>query len=89
MITLIIKKIKASKYESTQFAIFFWFFSGKNEVEKEVYTLIKYKLYLMDGFKANILIENNILLLKNFVINVKKNYIFIESCKLIIAINTR
>lgn len=42
---------------------------------------------MINGFEANILVENNILSLESFVININKNCTFIKSYKVTIFIN--
>lgn len=84
-----IRRIGASKHKSAQFIALSLYFPGKDKVEQQVYVSIKCKLDLIDSFQANILVKNNILSLKGFVINIKKNCTFIESCKVTIPINAR
>lgn len=84
-----VKKIVPSKYKSAQFADLFFYFSDQNKARQQVYTLIKCKLYLINGFQTNILGINNILSSKDFVINITKNCALIENCKVTIFINIR
>jgi len=45
------------------------YFLGTKDSNK-VLTYIRYKVYLVDGLRAKILISNNILRLESFVINI-------------------
>lgn len=84
-----VRGIGISKHETTQFAKLFLFFSGKNNKGQKVYTSFKCKLYLVEGFRANILIENNILAPKKFIFNIKLGHAVIRSCGVKITIWAR
>lgn len=55
----------------------------------EVYMCIKYKLHLIEGLKANILIGNNIFYIDGFLINFVSTFIYIQSCGVDIIINIK
>lgn len=74
-----IKRIATSKHKLLQFATVSLNFLGKNQAERLIYILIKYKLYSVDIFGANILVDHNILAFKVFNIKIKKQYAFINS----------
>lgn len=54
-----------------------------------VYTLLRCKIHLVEGLKANVLIENDIMLSENFVIDIKKKTMLIGSCRVTVLISTR
>lgn len=83
------RKIEASKSEFTQFVALFLYFSSENKAGQQVYTSMKCKVHLINGLKVNILVENNILSLERFVINIKKNRTFIKSCRVPTSMNVR
>ena len=85
--SLKVGKIEASKHKSAQLAALFLYFPSKNFAEKQVYTLIKCKMHIVNFFQANILIKNNILLLKKFVINIKNKCALLKNCGVTILIN--
>lgn len=84
-----IREIRTLRYKSAQFVTISLYFLGKNQAEQQVYALIKSELHLVDALQANILIENDILSLEGFAIDISKNRTFIRSCGVLIAINTR
>lgn len=88
-ISLKIKEIMVLKYESTQFAKLFLFFLRENDKGQNVYALFKYKLHLVKGFRANILIGNNILIPKDFILNVRLGYTIMRNCEVKINIHAK
>lgn len=54
-----------------------------------VYASIKCKLYLVKDLRANILIGNNILVLKGFDLNVRLDHAIVRSCGIKITIKAR
>lgn len=90
MFTLLkIRGIRALKHEFAQFGELFLFFSGENNKGQKVYAFFKCKLYLVKGFRANMLIDNNILALENFVLNIRLGYTVMGSCGVKITIRAR
>lgn len=54
-----------------------------------MYVSISCKLYLFNDLQVNIVMKNNILSLKDFMINIKINCVLIKNCRVIIPINVR
>ena len=77
------------RHESNQFAELSLFFPGENGKGEMVYASIKCKLHLVKGFRANILIGNNILTLEGFVINIGLGHAVIGSYGVKIMIRAR
>lgn len=88
-IPLKVRKIRALKHEFTQFAELFFFFLEENNKEQKVYTSFKCKLYLVEGFRANILLKNNILTPKCFILDVKLGHAFVRNCGVKITVWAR
>lgn len=84
-----VREIKASKYEFVEFAALSLYFLDRDNAEQLVYVLFKCEIYLGNRFQVNLLIENNILSSKGFVINIKKKKVLIETCGVTIAINAK
>lgn len=76
-IQLKVKGIGISKYKLKKFALIAFYILGYNYNRTEVYIYVKYKLYLIKGLKANILISNNIPCIKDFSINLAIVFIHI------------
>lgn len=87
--TLNVRGIGTLKHKFAQFAALSLYFPGENETGQRVYTSIKCELHLVDGLRANILVGNDILSSKGFVININKNCTFIGSCGVTIPINAK
>lgn len=84
-----VRGIGTSKHKSAQFAALLLYFLGEDQAGQQVYTSIKWKLYLVNSLRANILVGNDILSLEGFVININKNRALIESCGVTIPINIK
>lgn len=84
-----VRVIETLKHKSAQFATFCLYFPSDDQARQQVYASIKYKLHLVDGFRANILVGNDILSPKGFAININKNCALIISCGVTILINAR
>lgn len=74
-----IKKIEASKHKSAQFTELSFFLPGENNERKKVYNFFKCELHLVEDFRANILIGNNILALESFVLHIRLSHIIMGS----------
>lgn len=84
-----IKGIGGSKHKSAQFAKLSFFFLGENDKRQKVYASLSYELYLVEGFRANILIENNILVPKGFIFDLKLGHASVGSCGVKIIVRAR
>lgn len=82
-----VKGISVSKYELLEFATLFLYFSGKNNVKDLVYVTLQYKIYLLEGLHANLLIDNNIMSSEAIVIDLGKKTALIGTCRVTIDIN--
>lgn len=84
-----VRKIKVSRYKFKEFVALFLNFSEIDSIGKLVYILLRYKIHLIKGQRANLLIGNNIILSKNFVIDIKKRTILIGSYAVIVPISIK
>lgn len=84
-----IRGIRSSKYKSAQFEEVFLFLLGENMENRQVYTLFKYKLHLIEGLQVNILVGDNIFTLKGFILNFRISHVIVRSCEVIISIKTK
>ena len=75
-ITIKIKKIEPIKYNVNEYVILQIYFAGENKI-----ILIKRKLYLIDDLRANIFIENDIIVLKRIIINLTDSKIIFGEYK--------
>lgn len=88
-ISLKVRRIGTSKYDSAEFAILSLYFPDTHNAGQLVYALLKCKIYFIEGLQANLLVYNNILSLERIVINIGKKSILIRSCRVTIAINAK
>ena len=87
IITLItISDLDAQKHSIDKYAIAFMYFSNVDEKKHLVKTLITKEIHLIDDFKANILIENDVLKSELIDVSIFKKSIYIESCDVTIFI---
>ena len=84
-----VRGIGSSKHNSGEYAILFLYFSSKDNASQQVYASLTYKIHLIKGLRTNLLIGNNIMSLKNFIIDIKKKIVLIESCDVTVLINAR
>lgn len=84
-----VRRIGASKHKSTHFTEFSFFLKRENDRGQKVDLFVKYKLYLVKDFKANIMIENNISNPEKFIFDVNLGYIFIRSCEIKITMRAK
>lgn len=84
-----IRGIRVFKHESGEFATLFLYFLGRNNTCQQVYTSLTYKIHLIEGLRANLLIGNNIMSLEGFIIDVKNKSVFIGSCRVTVPIDVR
>ena len=84
-----VRGIGTSKYKSAQFAEVALFLPGESNKGQKVYASIRCELHLVKSFRANILIGNNILASKSFVLNVTLGHALMGSCGVKIAVRVR
>lgn len=84
-----VREKKASKHESGEFDGLLLYFPEKNNARQLVYTSLTYKIHLVEDLRANLLIGNDIMSSKSFVIDVKGKKALIGSCKVTILIDAR
>lgn len=84
-----VRGIRASKHKSEKFAALFLYFPGTDSIRKLVYALLRSEIHLVKGLKANLLIGNDIMLPKNFVIDIKKKTTLIKSYTVTVSINAK
>jgi hypothetical protein len=75
---LIVKDIKANVHEIKKYTNFSIYLSSRNDFIKLIE--IHREIHLIKSLKANMLIKNDILELKNIIINVQNKKIIIRNC---------
>ena len=89
LVFLKVRGVGASKHESEDFAFTTIYISSIDKKGREVYASISCKLHLIEGLKANILMDNNLLCTKGFAINFSTSSALIHSCDMKIDIIAR
>lgn len=88
-VPLRVRGINASKYKLRKFPLTAFYIPGFDRGSSEIYAFIQYKLYLVKGLKANMLIGNNVLCTESFTINLISDSAHILTCGMTIVINAR
>ena len=84
-----VRKIKASKYKSREFAALLLYLPEKNNAGQLIYASLTCKIHLIKDLGAILLIENDIISLKSLVIVVKETNVVIGSCEVIVPIDVK
>lgn len=88
-ICLKVREIRTSKHKSAQFAEVSLFLSVESNKGQKVYASVRCKLPLVKKLQADILIGNNIIAPKSFVLNVGLGHALIGSCRVKVTIKAR
>lgn len=88
-LSLKVRSISAFKFKFDKFALIVLYILGFYQKNSEVYTSIKYKLYLVENLKTNMLIDNNVFDSKSFLINFTNASAYILEYRINIEITTR
>ena len=87
MITsLKVRSIDSITHEISEFVMISIYFLDTNKFEKSALANIIREIHLIDGLKINMLIENDILELEGFIIDVSKRTTTVNSCEIIIEL---
>ena len=89
MSLLKIRGVKFSKHETFEYIIQNLYFSKLDNKDHKMLIYIRRKLYIIDDLRVKMFIENNILELKYFIINVINKKIRISNYKIEIKISSR
>ena len=81
-----IREIEFSKYETFEYIIQNLYFSKLDDKDHKMLIYIRRELYIVDDLRTKMLIGNDILELKDFVINVINKKTRINNCKIEIKI---
>ena len=84
-----VRGIGASKHESSEFAAFFLYYLGQNNVGKLAYASLQCEIHLVEGLRANLLIGNDIMSPEAMVIDPGKKTALIGACKVTIDVNAK
>ena len=83
------RSIGFNKHSILDYALVFIYILGTNAFGNRVKTFITRKAYIVDNFKAKILIGINIIGLKSMNISIVKKEVYIKSCKTSLPINIK
>jgi len=85
----LIQDLNTIKHLLNKYIILLLYFSNKDEKKNLVITKIIREVYLINNFKTNMLIKNDLIDLKEITINVISKLIFINNCDDIVFIKVR
>lgn len=84
-----VRGIGSFQHDSDEYVTIPLYFLRKDKDGQTVYASMERELHLVDGLKANMLVENNILGPKQFSINIAGRSAFIASCKVYLNIDAK
>lgn len=84
-----VREIEASRYKSEEFVALSLYVPGRDNADQQVYASLTCKIHLVKDLRANLLIDNDIILPEGFIIDIKKRSVLIRSCKVTVPINIR
>lgn len=84
-----IRSIDAFSHKLDEFVTVFIYFLGKNNKKKIVYVCINCKLHVVNGLKANMLISNDIINLKQILVDISKKTTFIVSYRVQLTVKIK
>ncbi len=84
-----VRGIGASKHESLEFTALSLYFPNKTDVGDLVYIALQCEIHLVEGLRANLLIDNDIMSPKAMVINLGSKTALIDTCRVTIDVNAR
>ena len=89
MITFIlIRELNVDKHMTIEYVILFmYFFNQKNDVTIKI-KIIK-KIHLIDNFKINMLLNNDVIESKKIDVNISNKSNYIDSCEIIVNFEIR
>ena len=87
--SLKVRDINFITHEINEFVMISIYFLDTNKFEKSALANITRKIHLIDDLKINMLIENDILELESFIIDVSKKTTTINNCEIIIDLFIR
>ena len=88
-VLLKVKEIGSVKNDTNEFVSIPLYFLGRDKSKQLVYAQIDQELHLVDDFRANMLIGNDIIGLEQISINIAERTALVASCGVCISINAR
>lgn len=90
MATLLkVKGIGSSRHKLNEFVSISLYFSDIKSTNRPAYAHIHRELYIVEGLKANLLVDNNILATERVIIDLANKSITISSCQVTIFVIAR
>ena len=84
--SLIVRDLSINQYQIVDYVIVLMYFIDEKN-DKSTKIMIRWKIYLINNFKINMFINNDIIDSKRWNINLNKKKIFIENCEMIVSID--
>ena len=84
-----VRELNINRYFIFEYVIVFIYFVDKNTVDKKIKTCFRREIHIVDDLKTNMLIENDIIDSKNFIINLNNKTVRINNCDVIVSIEIR
>lgn len=87
--SIFVRNLKISKHMLDEYVIISLYFLNKNKNDNIIITKIIREIHFVDDLKTNMSIDNNLLSLKRFAIDVAKRFAYIESCDVTIDVDVK
>ena len=87
MITsLIVRDLSTNQYQIIDYVIVFMYFIDE-KIDKSTRIMIRREMHLINNFKINMLINNDVMNSQRWNINLNKKQIFIKNCEIVVLID--
>ena len=88
-IFIIIRNLNTIQHEILKYVVLLYYISEIDKNDKSVTIFIEKKFHLIKNLKVNMLIDNNIIILKNIVIDTQKQQTNIRNCDVIASLKIK
>ena len=89
IISFFVRELNINRHFTFEYVIVFIYFVDKNTIDKKIKICFRREIHIVDDLKTNMLIENDIIDLKIFIINLNNKIVRINNCNVIVLIEIR
>ena len=89
IISLTVRDLSTRQHKTNEYVMILIFMIDINVVDEIVRAIFRREIHVVDDFKTNILIDNDIMSSKDIFVDSEKHTIHIESCKVIVSMKVK
>ena len=89
IVFLIVRGLDINKHQINEYALIFIYIKSKDENGKTTRTCFRKEVHIVNDLKINMLIDNDVMKLKNINVSSSKRIAYIENCKIIISVKIK